>query len=285
MIAEWIESYAPKNRDDYEQAMREIMQQIALAGLYRVGFYNKAAFYGGTALRIFYKLDRFSGDLDFSLMEKDMDFDLSTYLEAVKNEFSSIGMNVSVSIKKKQKTSDIESAFLKSETIWSEIVLQNTVAQMGLDRTIRVKIKLEVDTNPPLGFETEEHLLIRPYSFFVRCFQIQDLFAGKMHALLFRKWKSNVKGRDWYDLEWYIRRGTPLNLHHFMLRAIDSGDWTKESMTEAELRMLLAQRIDQINMERAKDDIKRFIKDPKVLDIWSPSYFHKLVELLKINSN
>jgi hypothetical protein len=106
-----------------------------------------------------------------------------------------------------------------------------------------------------------------------------------MHALLFRKWKSNVKGRDWYDLEWYIRRGTPLNLHHFMLRAIYSGDWTKESMTEAELRMLLAQRIDQINMERAKDDIKRFIKDPKVLDIWSPSYFHKLVELLKINSN
>lgn len=285
MIAEWIESYDPKNRDDYEQAMREIMQQIALAGLSRAGFYNKAAFYGGTALRIFYNLDRFSEDLDFSLMGKNMDFDLSTYLEAVKHEFSSIGMIVSASIKKKQKASDIESAFLKPETIWSEIILQNTVAQMGLDRTISVKIKLEVDTDPPLGFGTEEHLLIRPYSFFVRCFQMQDLFAGKMHALLFRKWKSNVKGRDWYDLEWYIRRGTPLNLHYFMLRAIDSGDWTKESMTVAEFRMLLAQRIDQINMERAKDDIKRFIKDPKVLDIWSPSYFHKLVEQLKIISN
>lgn len=285
MIAEWIESYDPKNRDDYEQAMREIMQQIALAGLSRAGFYNKAAFYGGTALRIFYNLDRFSEDMDFSLMGKNMDFNLSTYLEAVKNEFSSIGMNVSASIKKKQKASDIESAFLKPETIWSEIILQNTVAQMGLDRTISVKIKLEVDTDPPLGFGTEEHLMIRPYSFFVRCFQIQDLFAGKMHALLYRKWKSNVKGRDWYDLEWYIRRGTSLNLQHFVLRAIDSGDWTKESMTEAEFRTLLAERIDQINMERAKDDIKRFIKDPKVLDIWSPSYFHKLVEQLKINSN
>lgn len=282
MIKEWLESYQPNNKSDYVQALREIMQQVALAGLFRAGFFSKAAFYGGTALRIFYDLNRFSEDLDFSLLERKEDFDLSPYLEAVKREFLSEGMTVSATIKKKQVDSDIESAFLKPETVWSELILQNTVSQMGLEKAIRVKIKLEVDTNPPLGFETEEKLLLRPYSFYVRCFQVQDLFAGKMHALLFRKWKNNVKGRDWYDLEWYIRRNTPLNLHHFALRAIDSGDWNKDSMTEAEFRALLAARIDGVDLNRAKDDIRRFIPDPKVLDIWSPRYFHQLVASLRV---
>ena len=133
-----------------------------------------------------------------------------------------------------------------------------------------------------VGFETEEKLLLRPYSFYVKCFTISNLFAGKMHALLFRKWKNNVKRRDWYDMEWYIKRGVVLNLSHFLLRARDSGDWTKETILEWEFRGLLKQRIDTVDFNRVRADISRFIPNPRVLDIWSAKYFHDLVEHLKI---
>ena len=282
MIKEWLDTYKPANKEEALQALREIMQEIALAGLYRAGFFEKATFYGGTALRIFYGLNRFSEDLDFSLLKVDSDFSLDKYLEAILVEFDSLGMKVSVKEKQKTIHSNIESAFLKSETIWNELVLENIIPQNGLDQKANIKIKLEVDTEPPLGFETEEKLLLKPFSFYVKCFTISDLFAGKMHALLFRKWKNNVKGRDWYDMEWYIKKGVPLNLKHFLLRAQDSGDWTKESITEEEFRELLKSKIDSVNLIRIKADIARFIPDQNVLNIWSANYFNDLTVHLKI---
>lgn len=282
MIREWLDSYKLSNKEDALQALREIMQEIALAGLQRAGFFEKAAFYGGTALRIFYGLDRFSEDLDFSLLEINPKFSLDRYLEAVRNEFESLGMHVSVQEKQKSNQNNIESAFLKSETIWKELVLEHIIPQNGLDQKANIKIKLEVDTRPPLGFETEEKLLLRPFSFYVKCFTISDLFAGKMHVLLFRKWKNNVKGRDWYDMEWYIKKGVALNLAHFLSRARDSGDWNKATISEAEFRDLLKAKIDIIDINRVKADISRFIPDPKVLDIWSAKYFHDLAAHLKI---
>lgn len=284
MIKEWIDSYQPANKDEALQALREIMQEIALAGLQRAGFFEKAAFYGGTALRIFYGLGRFSEDLDFSLLDRNREFSFDKYLDALVSEFASLGMQVSVREKSKTNKNHIESAFLKSETVWKELVLEQVIPQKGLDETARLTIKMEVDTLPPLGFRTEEKLLLRPFSFYVKCFTINDLFAGKMHALLFRKWKDNVKGRDWYDLEWYIKKETPLNLQHFLLRAKDSGDWKEESITPAGFRKLLQGKIDTVNFNRIKTDISRFIKDPTVLDIWSPQYFHDLVRHLKIIS-
>lgn len=283
MIKDWIAEYQPKTDRDYKQALREIMQQITLAGLYRGGFFEKAAFYGGTALRMFYGLNRFSEDLDFSLLQNDENFPLNNYLKAIEDEFTAQGMSVSIKTKVKSVQSNIESAFLKSETLWSELVLETVLPQFGLKETIGLKIKIEVDTKPPLGFETEEKLLLKPFSFYVKCFVLEDLFAGKMHALLFRKWGNNVKGRDWYDMEWYIRRGTSLNLEHFLFRAKDSGDWQKETMTEQEFRKLLYDRIESENLETAKNDAKRFISDPKTLDIWSKDYFKDLIEYMKIN--
>ena len=220
MIKEWLEHYQPKNRIEAESALREIMQDVALAGLNRSGFFEKAAFYGGTALRIFHGLDRYSEDLDFSLLAANKSFSLEPFFEGMLQEFEAVGMKVSVQEKAKTKTSNIDSAFLKTETIWKELVLEKMIPQLGLDLSPRIKIKIEVDTNPPLGFDTEEKLLLRPYSFYVKCFTLPHLFAGKMHALLFRQWKQRVKGRDWYDLEWYIKKGVPLNLSHFVLRAI-----------------------------------------------------------------
>lgn len=282
MIREWLDSYKPRNEQDAKDALREIMQEIALAGLYRAGFFERAAFYGGTALRIFYGLDRFSEDLDFSLLEVDPEFDLGKYQETIVHEFQSLGMEVSIAEKKKAVKSNINSAFLKSETLWRELVLEGVIPQQGIDRIANIKIKIEVDTEPPLGFETEEKLLLRPFSFYVKCLILPDLFAGKMHALLFRKWGQNVKGRDWYDMEWYIKKETVLNLRHFALRAQDSGDWDKDTITENEFRELLTKKIDTVNMRYVKEDIKRFIRDQSSLDIWSPEYFHELVGHLKV---
>ena len=282
MIKEWIESYNPKNKEEAQSALREIMQEITLAGLQRSSFFEKAAFYGETALRIFHNLDRFSEDLDFSLLHTEQNFSLEKYQHAIINEFASLGMNVSISEKQKVKQNNINSAFLKSETIWRELKLETIIPQNGLDTKANIKIKIEVDTEPPLNFKTEEKLLLKPFSFYVKCFTLPDLFAGKMHALLFRKWGTNVKGRDWYDMEWYIKKGIKLDLGHFLTRAQDSEDWAGESISEIEFRDLLSKKIDTVNMNYVKADVIRFIKDPTQLDIWSTKYFHDLVSHLKI---
>ena len=282
MIKEWMDSYAPKTVQETEQALREIMQEITLAGLYRSNFFKEAAFYGGTALRIFHGLNRFSEDLDFSLLEKNSAFELAPYLEGVKNEFSALGMHVTFIQKSKAATSAIDSAFLKSETLWGELLVETNLPQFSLSQKPSIKIKLEVDTQPPLLFETENKLLIKPFSFYVNCFMLPYLFAGKMHALLFRKWKERVKGRDWYDLDWYIKKGVPVNLEHLAERARESGDWSEPSLTKEQLHQLLIQRIRSVDMNRVKEDVIRFIPNPQELDIWTPNYFEQLIGYLKV---
>lgn len=282
MIKDWIGEYDPKDTEDVLSALREIMQEVALAGLSRTNFFEKAAFYGGTALRIFYGLDRFSEDLDFSLLEPDPNFSLEPYFGAIVDEFESIGMKVSIREKEKKEKTNIDSAFLKSETLWKELVLEDIVKQAGIKPTNRtIKIKIEVDRQPPLGFTTEMKLLTRPFSFYVKCFDKPSLFAGKMHALLFRKWQNRVKGRDWYDLEWYIRKGIPLDLHHFMLRAKDTGHWDKDTMTAEDVQGLLKEKFKTVNFESVKEDVLPFIKDDTALDIWGEQYFNDLTEKMK----
>jgi hypothetical protein len=279
MIKEWLAEYNPSTQAEAHAALREIMQEVALAGLYRADFFEKAAFYGGTALRIFHKLDRFSEDLDFSLLQVNPHFKLDRYLQSVQAEFESLGMKVSIKEKQKPSESQIESAFLKVETIWKELVLED-LPFIGLNQPANLKIKLEVDTVPPPGFRTEEKLLLRPFSFYVKCFKLPFLFSGKMHALLFRKWKNNVKGRDWYDLEWYVKNKTPLNLEHFISRAHASNDLPATTFTEIELHQLLATRINSVDFEKVKADAIRFIPDRGKLNIWSARYFHDLAEQL-----
>ena len=281
MIKEWLEEYEPKTQAEVEQALREIMQEIALAGLQRSGFFEKAAFYGGTALRLFYGLDRFSEDLDFSLLEVNPDFSLKPYLEGVITEFSALGMQVSVKEKVKTKQTNIDSAFLKSDTVWKELIVEGVVPQAGVGIRPSLQIKIEVDTHPPLGFETEEKLLLKPFSFYVKCFKLPDLFAGKMHALLFRKWKQRVKGRDWYDMEWYIKKGVPLHLDHFLLRACNSGDWNEKTITQNKFTQLIKDKITNVSFKAIREDIVRFIRDDKALEIWSADYFGDLIEKIK----
>ena len=281
MIKEWLEEYQPKTQAEIEQALREIMQEITLSALQRSGFFEKAAFYGGTALRLFYGLDRFSEDLDFSLVEGNTEFSLKPYLEGIITEFGALGMQVSVKEKIKTKQSNIDSAFLKSDTVWKELTLEGVVPQADIGVHPSIQIKIEVDTHPPLGFETEEKLLLKPFSFYVKCFKLPDLFAGKMHALLFRKWKQRVKWRDWYDMEWYIRKGVPLNLDHFLTRAHNSGDWEEKTINQKKFMQLLEAKIEGISFRAVREDIVRFIRDDKVLEIWSVNYFKDLIAKLK----
>lgn len=281
MIKDWIAEYNPQSEDETLSALREIMQEIALAGLARTDFFEKAAFYGGTALRIFYGLDRFSEDLDFSLLKSNPDFSLEPYFLSIVSEFEAVGITVSIKEKDKKVQSNVESAFLKSETIWKELILEDIVKQAGIQSNRNIKIKIEVDCKPPLGFDTEEKLLVRPFSFYVKCFTKPSLFAGKMHALLFRKWQNRVKGRDWYDLEWYIKKGIPLDINHFSRRAMDTGDWKGDTITPEQIIGLLKEKIHIVSFNNIKEDVMRFIKDDRVIQIWSPEYFTDLIEKLR----
>lgn len=282
MIKDWLQEFNPKNEDEVLSAMREIMQEITLAALSRTDFFEKAAFYGGTALRIFYNLERYSEDLDFSLLKPDDKFSIKPYFKSIIDEFKSLGMTVS--IKEKIKGSSIDSAFLKTETFWQEIVLEDIIKEIGIRSNRNLKIKIEVDRKPPINFQTEEKLLIRPFSFYVKCFTKSSLFAGKLHALLFRKWKNRVKGRDWYDLEWYIKNGVPLDVKHFLSRAIDTNDWQDKTISDKQIIELLDNKIEMVSFKNIREDVVRFVKNSEDLKIWSPQYFKDLVRKMKFGN-
>lgn len=251
------------------RASHEVMQQIALAGLYRGGFFDHAAFYGGTCLRIFHGLPRFSEDLDFSLIEKRSDIHLENYFPAIVKEFKMAGLDVDIIKKEKKIFGRVESAFLKENTETYEIKFQTKKT---------VKIKIEMDIDPPLQFATEQKLLLQPYSFMVRCFALPDLYAGKMHALVYRAWQRRIKGRDWYDFEWYVRNGIPLDFNHLRERIKEfSGDEVDKEAFCAVLR----ERLSSGNIDMVKADVLGFIDNPHELDIWSNDYFLQLADRIK----
>ncbi|WP_455667666.1 nucleotidyl transferase AbiEii/AbiGii toxin family protein [Phocaeicola sp.] len=256
-----------------EQAKRnavfEVNQQIILAGLYRGGFFDDAAFYGGTCLRIFHGLDRFSEDMDFSLLQADADYDFEKYFPAIVDEFAIVGRDVEIKKKDKKNFGKVESAFLKDNTDVYDVMFQT-------ERSI--KIKIEVDTKPPLKFSTEEKLLLQPSSFMTRCFTLPDLYAGKMHALAFRAWKNRIKGRDWYDFEWYVRKGVELNFVHLQERIREFNDI---EMTKEEFMQVLKERLASADIKMVKQDVEPFVRNVQNLKIWSNDYFLQLADMIK----
>ena len=210
----------------HRSAIYEVSQQIILSGLSRGGFFDVAAFYGGTCLRMFHGLQRFSEDMDFTLLAPDDTFDLTRYFQPLIDEFALLGRKVEIRKKEKTALSSIHSAFLKDTTDVYDLTFRTDPS---------IKIKLEVDVRPPLDFPTEYRLLMQPRSFMTRCLTLPDLFAWKMHALVFRAWKTRVKGRDWYDMEWYVRRRIPLDFRHLRARIRQSSgiDMTYEQFRQA----------------------------------------------------
>jgi hypothetical protein len=278
-----LSNYEISNEADLVNALKEVFQEIALLGLYHGGFFEKAAFYGGTALRILYGLPRFSEDLDFTLLQKSSDFDIEQYFSSIVDEFEALGIKIDIVKKvKKDFGSDIASAFLKNGTSIHTLKIQ--VADLGniLDGVHsgkKLKIKFEVDVNPPLKFQTEAKTLLLPKTFNIITMTLPNLYAGKMHAVLCRKWKTRVKGRDWYDFQWYVKRSTSLNLEHLQERMYESGDLDKDTILDEKLfKDLMYKRIEDLDVDGAIKEVSPFIKDKSGFEFWSKDYFKLLTD-------
>lgn len=266
-IKQLLARYNCSSLQEHDQALREILQEIALVGLWRGKFFEHAAFYGGTALRIFYNLDRFSEDLDFTLFTPNPAWSWKPFADAIKNELTSFGFDVSFIEKDKKSQTAIKSAFLKTPTV-QELI------KIGVHPETMIRIKVEIDTNPPSGYGYEQKFLSQPIPVSIRCVNEECLFAGKMHAALFRAWKGRVKGRDWYDMVWFIRRKIPLNLTTFAkLNGYENG------LSRAEFLKMSKERIDSLDVTSAIEDVINFVRDPEsIKKTWSKEFFHHWID-------
>ncbi len=287
VIVDMINQKDCKTVTDYTNTLKEIIQQIALLGLWRSKFFEHAAFYGGTALRILYGLDRFSEDLDFSLLKVYPNFRLEAYNEAIQEELASFGFKSTVSVKKKSIKTAIQSAFIKTNTKEQLFTIEAArPLASALHHQQAIHIKMEVDTHPPGDFNTEAKTLLQPIPFSVNTFTKPCLFSGKMHAILCRGWANRIKGRDWYDLVWYISHKIPLNVKHLRARLVQSGHLSeKDLFNEKEIRHLIVNKIKEIDFSMAKKDVSPFLRDAFSLEIWSNDFFLALVQKMNMESD
>lgn len=274
----------PESEHELLKLLRELLQSLTLLGLWRSNFFEQAAFYGGTSLRILYGLDRFSEDLDFSLLKPNKGFTFEKYRDSITRELEAFGFKVNFEVKRKSKKSVIESAFIKTNTLQQLILIEappNIISTFNKQSTL--KIKLEVDTNPPPKFDTEMKYVFSPIQFAVKSFTLPSLFAGKMHAMLCRKWKSRVKGRDWYDYIWYVGKYPELNLKHLEVRMRQSGDYTEETELNREIFLkILNNTIENLDVEKAKNEVEPFVENKSSLALWSKEFFIAASEKIQL---
>lgn len=275
-IMRMLQRYKTASRGEAERALREILQEIALVGLWRGKFFEHAAFYGETALRILYGLDRFSEDLDFTLLDTTHPFDWKSFERGVIEEMKSYGFEVSFGEKTKSTETAVKSAFLKTNTLHALLQIGvKGLLNSGVHPDALIRIKVEIDSDPIGGFDVETLYLREPLPVPIRAVKETSLFAGKTHAALYRAWKHRVKGRDWYDLVWFLRRGIPLNAEYLQECMRANGELKeKEILTAAKLKQLLEMRLQSVNLEDVKEDVRPFLRDQTQLDLWSIDFFH-----------
>ncbi len=283
VIEQMLEKYTINNIEDEKNAIKEIMQEVTLAGLARTDFFKYAAFYGGTALRIFYGLDRFSEDMDFTLLSPSSDFNFDKYIKAVSDAVESLGLKFEVKAKQKSRDSTIKSAFLKGNTREQYLIFypeSKFITQLNSNEKIRVKF--EIDVNPPKYATTEFKYRLQPNNYRVQLYDKSSLFAGKLHAVIARKWENRVKGRDFYDYVFYIANGIEVNLKHLESRLKQTKTIEEDyKLTLSSLKTLLFNRFEQVDFELAKKDVIPFIKDDSSLDLWSLDFFKSITKNLK----
>jgi len=274
-IQAMLDKYNPQNNDERENAIKEIIQEIALAGLYRGGFFQKAAFYGGTCLRIFHGLNRFSEDLDFALLNKDPSFQLDEYFPSLKKEFLSYGLEINVEPKKKDESTEVKSAFLKGNTL---ILMMSFFPQSEDAKSViytqKIKIKIKIDTDNPSGGQTEYKYKMLPAPYEVQIFDEATLFAGKIHTVLCREYKHHVKGRDYYDYLFYIGKGAKINLAYLENKLKNTGKIASDAVLTLEIvKEMLKEKFSTVDYESAKEDVSHFISDKQSLDLWKADLF------------
>lgn len=276
-----LSKYKIKNTIDETNAMKEIIQEIVLSGLSRGGFFDEAAFYGGTALRIFYCLNRFSEDLDFALLKPNPNFDLSKYFSFIEKEVQAYGLNLTVSEKIKTKDSNITSAFLKGDTKEHILMFFPNENMQNTTSLKNIKIKFEVDINPPAGAKYEIKYKLLPSPHQVRLYDESSLFAGKIHAILCRNWQYRTKGRDLYDYVFYISKNAKVNIELVKEKLIDSNVLSRyDEFTIDTLKKLLNNKFEEIDYSDAKDDVIMFIEDKDSLSLWSKDFFEQITKNL-----
>ncbi len=281
VLEQMLSKYKTNTVDEKKNALKEIVQEVALCGLSRAGFFKEAAFYGGTALRIFYGLDRFSEDLDFSLIKPNANFKLKRYFSSLEKELASLGLQFSIEEKQKAQDSAIKSAFLKGNT--KEHILIVYGSNLNINANEVIKIKFEIDTEPPAfaTFENKYRLLPSPYQ--VKLYDTPSLFAGKLHAVICRSWKNRIKGRDLYDYVFYLAHNASVNLAHLRARLEDSGMLNKENTFGLdELKSMLNNRFETIDFEQAKQDVSPFITDKSQLELWNKEFFKDITQNIRL---
>lgn len=286
VLQNMLSKYEIKNTIDETNAMKEIIQEIVLCGLSRGGFFNEAAFYGGTALRIFYGLNRFSEDLDFALLEPSTKFDLSKYFSFIEKEVQAYGLNLKISEKNKTQESNITSAFLKGDTKEHILIFFPNENMQNITSLKNIKIKFEVNINPPSGAKYDFRYKLLPSPHQVRLYDESSLFAGKIHAILCRNWQYRTKGRDLYDYIFYLSKNTKVNIKLIKEKLIDSNFLKREDDFGIDiLKELLNKKFSEINYTNAKEDVIVFIKDKDSLNLWSEEFFKEITKNLIISEN
>lgn len=265
-----LESYRCNSTLEEDRAIREITQEIVLAALARTDFFRKAAFQGGTCLRILYGLNRFSEDLDFALMTPDRSFRLEPYVPDIRREMAAYGYDIEF-IDRSKAEQPVQKAFLKDDSI-GDLLQLNYRPRTGPMRAIRIKV--EVDINPPVGADVESRYLDFPFPQAIAAFDPRSLFAGKLHAILCRGY---LKGRDWYDFVWYTARKTSVNFKLLEAAIDQNGPWKGQGVTVDRTWCLeqLVRKIDSIDWDAAKEDIRPFVKshEQPSIDLWSREFF------------
>ena len=282
ILEEMIKQYKPETSEESKAALREILQSIVLVGLSRGGFFNRASFYGGTALRIFYGLNRYSEDLDFTLNKKDENFDFEFYFKSINEVALSYGLKLEFSTKIKKVETPIESAFAKLNTYQTLIKLKVDEKLLKiLHKDEVMKVKFEIDCNPSLGFDTEVKWLDLPEFASVSVLDQPSLFAGKIHAILCRSYKNNVKGRDYYDFLFYIRKKIKPNLNYLRNKLIETGILKEEDNFDNNiLKDMLIQKIESVDFNQVKNDAQKFIFKNENLEFYSKELFIEMVKRL-----
>lgn len=282
IINQMLFKYEIKNTVDEVNALKEVIQEIVLSGLSRGGFFKEAAFYGGTALRIFYKLDRFSEDLDFALIKSDENFDLSKYFTFIQKELKAYGLNLEVSSKHKSIESNITSAYVKGDTL--EHILKFFPNEEGheYDHILKnIKIKFEVDIKPPNGVEYDDRYKLLPSSHQIKLYDSKSLFSGKIHAILCRNWKTRTKGRDLYDYVFFLANNISVNIELLKNKLIKSDFIDSNSNFDINvLKELLIEKFNEIDYKEAREDVLPFIKDVDSLKLWNKDFFISITENL-----
>lgn len=281
-LSEMLEKYEIKTDKDEINALKEIIQELVISGLSKSDFFNRAAFYGGTALRIFYDLDRFSEDLDFALVSPDKNFDLSAYFPFIEKEVSLYGLNLKVDTKIKTKESNISSAFLKGDTMEHILIFFSESNLQNNSKLLRdIKIKFEIDINPPSGAEYEIKYKLLPTPHSVRLYNKESLFAGKIHAILCRNWSHRTKGRDLYDYAFFLSKNIKVNMNLVKSKLVESNVLKEDDSFDINiLKNMLNEKFKLIDYDAAKNDVAPFLDDSTKLNIWSMEFFQSITDNL-----